>query len=129
MANGLDLYSTFIQSTGQVTHPFTHQQRLAAKQGTNQLVRSNWGFSTLLRDTSTHPGQDRTGNPLTTDKYQGRNTVSHTGTNLYSLASLTQGLEQAVTTQCSRPSIVCHSLASSGELYYTVQGDGEGRRI
>ena len=34
-------------------------------QGTNQLVRSNWGLSVLLRDTLTRPGWDRTGNPLT----------------------------------------------------------------
>ena len=33
----------------------THQRRLAAMQGTNQLVRSNWGFGFLLRDTSTRP--------------------------------------------------------------------------
>ena len=47
------------------THTFTHQRRLAAMQGTNQLVRSNWGLGVLLRDTSTHPGWDRTGNPPT----------------------------------------------------------------
>ena len=34
-------------------------------QGTNQLVRSNWGLGVLLRDTSTRPGWDRTGNPPT----------------------------------------------------------------
>ena len=32
-------------------------------QGTNQLVRSNRGLGVLLRDTSTRPGWDRTGNP------------------------------------------------------------------
>ena len=47
------------------THTFTHQRRLAAMQGTNQLVRSNWGLGVLLRDTSTRPGWDRTGNPPT----------------------------------------------------------------
>ena len=41
-----NLYSAFIQSTVQFmplihTHTFTHQQLLAAMQGTNQLVRSN----------------------------------------------------------------------------------------
>ena len=46
------------------THSHTKRQ-LAAMQGTNQLVRSNWGLGVLLRDTSTHPGQDRTGNPPT----------------------------------------------------------------
>ena len=72
MVNGLHLYSAFIQSALQFlplihpfTHTFTHQRRLAAIQGTNQLVRSNWGLGVLLRDTSTRPGWDRTGNPLT----------------------------------------------------------------
>ena len=72
MVNGLHLYSAFIQSALQFlplihpfTHTFTHQRRLAAMQGTNQLVRSNWGLGVLLRDTSTHPGWDRTGNPPT----------------------------------------------------------------
>ena len=66
------LYSAFIQSALQFlplihpfTHTFTHQRRLAAMQGTNQLVRSNWGLGVLLRDTSTRPGWDRTGNPPT----------------------------------------------------------------
>ena len=70
--DGLHLYSAFIQSAVQLmplihpfTHTFTHQWRLAAMQGTNQLVRSNWGLGVLLRDTSTHPGWDRTGNPPT----------------------------------------------------------------
>ena len=47
MVNGLHLYSAFIQSAVQFmplihpfTHTFTHQRRLAAMQGTNQLVRS-----------------------------------------------------------------------------------------
>ena len=72
MVNGLHLYSAFIQSAVQfmpLIHPFTHtftrQQQLAAMQGTNQLVRSNWGLGVLLRDTSTRPGWDRTGNPPT----------------------------------------------------------------
>ena len=72
MVNGLHLYSAFIQSALQFlplihpfTHTFTHQRRLAAMQGTNQLVRSNWGLGVLLRDTSTRPGWDRTGNPPT----------------------------------------------------------------
>ena len=70
MVNGLHLYSAFIQSALQFmplihTHIHTHQRRLAAMQGTNQLVRSNWGLGILLRDTSTHPGWDRTGNPPT----------------------------------------------------------------
>ena len=72
MVNGLHLYSAFIQSAVQFmplihpfTHTFTHQRRLAAMQGTNQLVRSNQGLGVLLRDTSTHPGWDRTGNPPT----------------------------------------------------------------
>ena len=49
----------------QFTHTFTHQWRLAARQGTNQLVRSNQGLGVSLRDTSTCPGWDRTGNPPT----------------------------------------------------------------
>ena len=72
MVNGLHLYSAFIQSALQFlplihpfTHTFTHQRRLAAMQGTNQLVRSNWGLGVLLRDTSTRPGWDRTSNPPT----------------------------------------------------------------
>ena len=76
MVNGLHLYSAFIQSAVQFMpfihpfthspiHTFTHQQHLAAMQGTNQLVRSNWGLGVLLRDTSTRPGWDRTGNPPT----------------------------------------------------------------
>ena len=72
MVNGLHLYSAFIQSALQFlplihpfTHTFTHQRRLAAMQGTNQLIRSNWGLGVLLRDTSTRPGWDRTGNPPT----------------------------------------------------------------
>ena len=70
--NGLHLYSTFIQSAVQFMplihphiHTFTHQRRLAAMQGTNQLVWSNWGLGILLRDTWTRPGWDRTGNPPT----------------------------------------------------------------
>ena len=62
MVNGLHLYSAFIQSALQFmplihpfTHTFTHQRRLAAMQGTNQLVRSNWGLGVSLRDTSTQP--------------------------------------------------------------------------
>ena len=31
------------------THTFTHQRRLAAMQGTNQLVRSNWGLGVLAQ--------------------------------------------------------------------------------
>ena len=41
--NGLFLYNTFIQSAVQLMlliHPFTHQQQLAAKQGTNGLIRN-----------------------------------------------------------------------------------------
>ena len=67
--NGLHLYSAFIQSAVQfmpLIHPFTltftHQRRLAAMQGTNQLVRSNWGLGVLLRDTLTRLGWDRTSN-------------------------------------------------------------------
>ena len=47
MVNGLHLYSTFILSAVQfmpLIHLFTHQWRLAAMQGTNQLIRSNWGL-------------------------------------------------------------------------------------
>ena len=69
MLNGMHLYSAFIQSALQFlplihtfTHTFTHQRQLAAMQGTNQLVRSNRGLGVLLRDTSTRPGWDRTGN-------------------------------------------------------------------
>ena len=54
VVKGLHLYSTFIQSTVQfmpLIHTFTHQRRFAAMQGTNQLVRSNWGLGVLLRDT------------------------------------------------------------------------------
>ena len=72
MVNGLHLYSAFIQSALQFlplihpfTHTFTHQRRLAAMQGTNQFVRSNRGLGVSLRDTSTRPGWDRTGNPPT----------------------------------------------------------------
>ena len=74
MVNGLHVYSAFIQSTVQFmplihpfthTHSLTHQRRLAAMQGTNQLVRSNLGLGVLLKDTSTRPGWDRTGNPPT----------------------------------------------------------------
>ena len=76
MVNGLHLYSTIIQSAVlfmPLIHPFTHtfthqQQQLAAMQGTNQLIRSNWGLGVLLRDTSTRPGWDRTGNPLTASR-------------------------------------------------------------
>ena len=79
MVNGLHLYSAFItmsqvkgipkkcmanrrllasmiQSAVQFmplihpfTHTFTHQRQLAVMQGTNQLVRSNWGLGVLLR--------------------------------------------------------------------------------
>ena len=72
MVNGLHVYSAFIQSALQfmpLIHPFaptfTHQRRLAAMQGTNLLVRSNWWLGVLLRDTSTCPGWDRTSNPPT----------------------------------------------------------------
>ena len=68
MVNGLHLYSAFIQSAVQfmpLIHPFIHQRQLAVMQGTNQLIRSNWGLGVLLRDTSTRPGWDQTGNPPT----------------------------------------------------------------
>ena len=68
LLHGLHLYSAFIQSALQfmpLIHPFTHQRQLAAMQGTNQLIRSNWGLGVLLRDTSTRPGWDWTGNPPT----------------------------------------------------------------
>ena len=65
MVNGLHFYSAlqFMPLIHLFTHTFKHQQRLAAMQGTNQLVKSNWGFGVLLRDTSTRPGWDQTGNP------------------------------------------------------------------
>ena len=57
MINGRHLYSAFKQSTVQLMLLIhTHQPRLAAMQGTNQLVRSNCGFGVLLKDTSTHLG-------------------------------------------------------------------------
>ena len=72
LLNGLHLHSAFIQSAVQFmplihpfTHTFTHQRRLAAMQGSDQLVRSDRGLGVLLRDTSTRPGWDRTGNPPT----------------------------------------------------------------
>ena len=72
MVNGLHLYSAFIQSAVQFlplihpfTHTFTHQRRSAAMQGTDQLVRSDRGLGVSLRDTSTRPGWDRTGDPPT----------------------------------------------------------------
>ena len=72
MVNGLHLYSAFTQSAVQFmplthpfTHTFTHQRRLAAMQGTNQLVGSNLELGVLLRDTLTCPGWDRAGNPPT----------------------------------------------------------------
>ena len=72
MVNGLHLYSALIQSALQLmplihpfTHTFTHQRRLAAMKGTNQLVWSIWGLGVWLRDTSTRPGWDGTSNPLT----------------------------------------------------------------
>ena len=56
MANGLHLYSAFIQSALQCmplihpfTHTFTHQRRLVSSV-------SSSGAIVLLRDTSTHPG-------------------------------------------------------------------------
>ena len=59
MVKGLHLYSAFIQSAVQFmplihpfTHALTHQRRLAAMQGTNQLVGSNLGSGVSLRDTS-----------------------------------------------------------------------------
>ena len=71
MVNGLHLHSAFIQSAVQFmplihpfTHTFTYQWQLAAMQGTNQLVRSNWGLGVLLTDTSTR--QRLGSNPPTT---------------------------------------------------------------
>ena len=55
----------FTQALYNLCLSFTHHRRLAAMQSTNQLIRSYWGFGVLLRDTSTHPGWDRTGNPPT----------------------------------------------------------------
>ena len=43
-------------------HPFTHQRRLAAMQGTNQLVRRNSGLGVSLRDTDT-PRVESNGKP------------------------------------------------------------------
>ena len=85
MVNGLHLYSAFIQSAVQfmpLIHPFTHQRRLAAMQGTNRHVRSNWGLGVLLKDTSTRPGWDRTGNPPTAR--QQLYLLSHTAHRLHS---------------------------------------------
>ena len=86
--NGLHLYSAFIQRALQFmplihpfTHTFTHQWRLAAMQGTKQLVRSNWGLGVLLRDTSTHAGWDRMGNPPTARRQL--YLLSHIAPNVY----------------------------------------------
>ena len=49
-------------------HPFTHTDSHSNgdwMQGSNQLVRSNWGLGFLLRDPLTRPGWDRIGNPPT----------------------------------------------------------------
>ena len=46
------------------THSHTNGDWLPCKV-TNQLVRSNWGLGVLLRDTSTRPVWDQTGNPPT----------------------------------------------------------------
>ena len=72
MVNGKYLYSAFNQSAVQsmlLNDPFTHshQQLLAAMQGTNQPIRSILGLGALLRDTSTHAGQNQTCNPLLPD--------------------------------------------------------------
>ena len=53
----------YIAPLSKALYTLTHQ--LAAMQGTNQLVRSNWGLGVLFRDTSTRPGWDQTGNPPT----------------------------------------------------------------
>ena len=68
MVDGLHLYSAFTIYASHSpihTHIHTQQRRLAAMQGTDQLVRSNRGLGVLLRDTSTRPGWDRTGDPPT----------------------------------------------------------------
>ena len=71
----------FIQSAVQLMpliHPFTltHQQRLAAMQGTKQLVRRNWGLGVLLRDTFDMPrvGSNRQPSDCQTTA---RNLLSH----------------------------------------------------
>ena len=68
--SAVHLYSAFIQSSVQfmlLIHPFTQHTHTHTHtmQGTNQLVKSNWGLGVLLRDTSRCPGWDQTGNPPT----------------------------------------------------------------
>ena len=71
MVNGLHLYSAFypkrftIYASHSPIHPFSHTNGnwLPCKVPTSS--RSNWGLGALLRDTPTHPGGDRTGNPPT----------------------------------------------------------------
>ena len=118
MVNGLHLYSAFIQSAVQClplihpfTHTFTHQRRLAAMQSTNQLIRSNWGLGVLLKDTSTRPGWDRTGNPLTARRLLLPPEPHHpqSGTGVHNISLQTQrpavnlNLVQGCTTSPYRP--------------------------
>ena len=56
MVNGWHLYSAFIQSAVQLML-LIHTRQLAAMQGANQLVRSNWRLGVLLKDTSTPRGK------------------------------------------------------------------------
>ena len=58
------LYNLCLSFTHTFTHPHINGDWLAM-QGTNQLIRSNRGLGVLLRETSTRPGWDRTGNPPT----------------------------------------------------------------
>ena len=58
------LYNLSLPFTHSHTHSHTNSD-LAAMQGTNQFVRSHWGLGVLLRETSTCPGRDRSGNPPT----------------------------------------------------------------
>ena len=54
MVNGRHLYSAVQLML--FIHTFTHTHTpmaMAAMQGTNQLIRSNWGLGVLLKDTLT----------------------------------------------------------------------------
>ena len=104
MVNGLHLYSAFIQSASQflpLIHPFTHERQLAAMQGTNQLVRSNWGLGVLLRDTSTCPGWDRTGNPPTARRQL--YLLSHIAPNINALCSYIMFQANLIERELDRP--------------------------
>ena len=103
-------------TTLQAAPPFTHQWRLAAMQGTNQLVRSNWGLGVLLLGTIRHAqGGSELGKPSWPDDCS--YLLSHLAPTLSHLAptswAISPLLSHLAPTEPSRPYLLSHLAPTS----------------